>query len=167
MINKAYLILGGNMGNRAAMLANAEQLLTEERITISASSSVYETAPWQMNGCDAFLNKVLVTDTDLSATALMAACLKVEEKLGRKRTEGGYSSRTIDVDILFFNDEVIVSPNLHIPHPRLHLRKFVLKPLLEVAANHLHPLLKKKISELYEQCEDQGEVTLYKSGATN
>lgn len=161
MINRSYLILGGNMGNRAASIETAEKKLSESGVKIVAGSKVYETAPWHMESCESFLNKVIKVETNYSAEELMRLCLHTEEEMGRLRKSGAYESRIIDIDILFFNDEITETDQLHIPHPRLHLRRFVLVPLSEIDPQLLHPVLKKTARQLLLECADEGEVHLY------
>ncbi len=157
-MNCAYLILGGNLGNRAALIEQAEKMLSEKGVTIVKTSSLFETAPWQMEYAGSFLNKVLEVNTDLSAQQLMRVCLEIEKKQGRTRTASGYVSRSMDIDILFFNDEVIKDESVEIPHPRLHLRRFVLVPMNELNPHFVHPALNKTISQLLNDCEDTGDV---------
>ena len=157
-MNIAYLILGGNLGNRAANIRKAEILLEQRGVLITDSSPVYETAPWNMENCADFLNKVIQVTTKKSAHELLETCLKIEEEFGRLRDQGKYLSRAIDLDILFFNKEIVNTPQLTLPHPRLHERKFVLTPLEAIAPDFFHPILKKNIRELLRECPDKLEV---------
>jgi 2-amino-4-hydroxy-6-hydroxymethyldihydropteridine diphosphokinase len=116
-------------------------------------SSIYETAAWGMENQEAFLNQVLEIETNLNPDELLQSILQIEEGLGRKR-ELKYGPRTIDIDILFFNDQVIDQEGLKIPHPQLQNRRFVLVPLNEIASNKIHPIFKKTISQLLAECPD-------------
>ena len=159
-MSKAYLLIGGNIGDRVAYLQKAKQLIEQEVGSITNYSKLYETAAWGIEDQEAFLNQVLVVETDLEADDLLNALLKIEESLGRKRTIK-FGARTIDLDILLFNNEVINNTNLKIPHPALPDRRFALVPLNEIAPDLLHPQLNKTISNLLEDCKDTLPVTEY------
>ena len=106
-----------------------------------------------------FFNQVAQVKTSLSAEKLLSLLLQLEKDLGRERRDtGGYASRTIDIDILFFNDEIIKKEGLQVPHPRLPLRRFALRPLCEIAPDLMHPVLKKTVRELLRECPDTSEV---------
>ena len=104
------------------------------------------------------INQVVVVNTEKDAEEVMQSCLKIEVNLGRKRTTQGYGARTIDIDVLFVNDEVIETESLVLPHPRMHLRKFALFPLVELIPDFIHPTFQKSIQELLLICEDNSEV---------
>jgi 2-amino-4-hydroxy-6-hydroxymethyldihydropteridine diphosphokinase len=157
-MNVAYLLLGGNLGKRVENLSLAQKFLTNEGLNILTASSIFETAPWGMNSTTYFLNKVIGVECNLSVMELLNTCLKVEKMMGRQRSSEHYQSRIIDIDILFFNDEVILTEELKVPHPRLHERRFVLVPLSEIAPKFVHPVLKKTTEELLQICKDQLEV---------
>ncbi len=156
-MNEAYLLTGGNMGNVKQTLEKANELISKNIGTIVCRSSLYRTAAWGITSQDDFLNQVLKVETTLEAPELMERILDVEHQLGRQRTEK-YGPRTIDIDILFYNDAVIDIDNLEIPHPRMQYRKFVLEPLNEIAPGMVHPVLKKTVQELLTECEDRLEV---------
>jgi 2-amino-4-hydroxy-6-hydroxymethyldihydropteridine diphosphokinase len=111
-----------------------------------------------MENASEFLNKVVEVETKLDPHELLECCLNVEKRLGRTRTSATCESRTIDIDILFFNTEVTQSPSLTIPHPRMHLRRFALLPMMEINADYQHPSLQKTIKELVNICTDTTEV---------
>ena len=120
-------------------------------------SSIYETAAWGKTDQAAFLNQAIVLETSLDAPTLMRQLLTLEEQMGRVRIER-YGSRTIDIDILFFNEDVIRLPWLAIPHPEVANRRFALAPMDEIAADYVHPILQKTIHELLTQCPDKLDV---------
>jgi 2-amino-4-hydroxy-6-hydroxymethyldihydropteridine diphosphokinase len=152
-MNGIYVIIGGNLGNRAKSLAVCCIELEKNLGGIIQFSSIYETASWGNEQLPAYLNQVLFIKTNYSPQQALSICMKIEESMGRIREEK-WASRIIDIDILFFNDEVIEEKSLTIPHPFLHQRNFVLLPLLEIAPNLIHPILKKSIAVLYKNCND-------------
>jgi 2-amino-4-hydroxy-6-hydroxymethyldihydropteridine diphosphokinase len=157
VMNKAYLLTGGNMGDREARLKQAEQLLNEHCGKVTASSLLYETAAWGKTDQPSFLNQALELSTMLNAKQLIRKILKLEKIMGRERKEK-YGPRIIDIDILLFNDEVFDIPFLKVPHPELQNRRFALLPLNEIASNTVHPILKKTIKQLLKDCPDTLEV---------
>ena len=161
MLKKVFLGLGSNLGDRLENISTATRLVGDHVGRITASSSLYETEPWGFESDNKFINKVICISTPLSPAALLGRLLMIEAKLGRLRCEGKYVSRTIDIDILFYGDEIVDDDVLHIPHPRLHERRFVLVPLNEIAPGLMHPLLKKNVSSLSEECCDQSDVIPY------
>jgi 2-amino-4-hydroxy-6-hydroxymethyldihydropteridine diphosphokinase len=159
-MNGVYLGIGGNKGNRAQLLAKAQRLIASHIGRITSQSSLYETAAWGNTKQANFLNQVLKVETKLNAPQCMQACLDIEKELGRTRNQK-WESRTMDLDILFFNNEIIKTKSLIVPHPHLHERNFVLAPLCEIAPHFLHPVLRKKIFTLYRNATDQLEVKIY------
>lgn len=149
----AYLLLGSNLGDRAALLHQARARLAATAGIIEAESSLYETAAWGREDQPAFLNQALAVRTALSPADLLAACLATEQQAGRERRER-WGSRTLDVDILFFGEEIIATPTLCVPHPRLATRRFVLVPLAEIAGSLRHPQLSETIDALLARCPD-------------
>ena len=133
-LTTAYLALGSNVGERLEQMRSALQLLEVEGVAIVAASPVYQNRAIGMGDADPFLNAVVEVQTELEAETLLDACLAVENKLGRVRT-GGWSPRTIDIDVLIFGDTSIKTERLHLPHPRIAERDFVLKPLADIAPN--------------------------------
>ncbi len=155
-MNEAYLCLGGNLGNCTETFAKAVKLLERQAIRVSKYSSIYISGAWGMEKAPDFYNQVIAIKTNYSASQLMQILLETEKKLGREREQTDtYQSRPIDIDILFFNADLIQNPELEVPHPRLHLRRFVLEPLNEIAPGLIHPTFKKTISQLLEICEDK------------
>ena len=156
-----YVSLGSNLGDRLQYLKGAIGRIEEaEKISIKKLSSVYETQPVGYENQGWFLNLVLEVETSLDPLSLLDHLLSIEDQLGRKREEK-WGPRSIDVDILLYNNQVVDSERLTIPHPRMHKRKFVLILLAQIAPQLLHPLLKKSMSELIENCEDKSVVKLY------
>ena len=152
-MNKVYLLIGGNMGDRMANLGLAIKAIEKEIGPIQNASSIYETAAWGNTQQPDFLNQALLIHTQLDALSLMTVLLNIEKKMGRERSIP-MGPRTIDLDIIYFNEEVINQPNLVIPHPRLAERKFVLLPLAELAPTFLHPVFKKSNASLLKDCGD-------------
>jgi 2-amino-4-hydroxy-6-hydroxymethyldihydropteridine diphosphokinase len=152
-MHTAFLLIGGNLGDRFMNLQTAAQLVEEHCGDIISVSSVYETEAWGFTDQPAFLNQVLVLETEMEPEALMQELLGIEEELGRIR-EQKMGPRHIDIDILLLDDMARLSPSLTIPHPSLHLRRFALVPLNEVAPTQKHPLLHKTIGELLTDCPD-------------
>lgn len=156
-MNNVFLILGGNLGERKKNLDEAISLLGKKAGNVKRFSSVYETQPWGVKDQPHYFNQVIEMLTDLSAQGLMTELLQIEKKMGRVR-EKKYGSRTIDIDILFFNDAIINTESLTVPHPRLHERRFVLEPMNEIAHELMHPILQKTIAELLTETTDESVV---------
>lgn len=159
-MNQAYLLTGGNMGDRRENLSKAFDYINEECGLVINASSIYETAAWGKNDQPSFLNQVVKIETALTPLQLLKTILAIEKKIGRVRLEK-YGPRIIDIDILLFNDEVHQLPALKIPHPQLPNRRFVLVPLAEIAPFFMHPVLKKTIAELLAICPDKLEVSAF------
>ena len=156
-MNKIFLIVGGNLGNRKKNLQTAATFIDEQVGAIIQSSKIYETEPWGLTDQPAFYNQVHLVKSRLDAQTIIDDILKIEEKMGRVRTIKN-AARIIDIDILFFNEEIINEPNLVVPHREIPNRRFVLMPLNEIAPLMIHPVLKKNISELLSTCKDQLKV---------
>ncbi len=158
-MNEAYLCLGGNLGNCAETFTKTKELLVTANIVIISKSSIYKSEAWGMKNVPDFYNQVLHVKTVLEPEVLLEELLGIEKQLGRERRfEGGYESRNIDIDILFFNSRIIEKRHLYIPHPNMQARRFVLEPLHEIAPNFVHPILKKTVSQLLNECGDKGKV---------
>ena len=156
-MNKAYLLIGGNLGDRMQNLETARQLIDEHCGTITNTSSIYETEAWGKNDQPAFLNQVVELETKYNAKQLIRRILKTEKNMGRVRKEK-YGPRIIDIDILLFNDEQHNYPFLNVPHPELHNRRFALVPLAEIAPDAVHNVFNKTISQLLEESKDDLSV---------
>lgn len=152
-MNVAYLLTGGNTGNRLQYLNKAVAEIKKHCGTILSKSSVYETAAWGIKEQNSFLNQALKLSTVLFPQELLDCLLQIEENLGRIRIEK-YGPRIIDIDILLFNDDVIDARNLKIPHPELSNRRFALQCLNDVAPNIVHPVSKKTIAQILKECTD-------------
>ena len=159
-MNTAYLLTGGNLGERVHNLAMARELVEAQTGNIIAASSLYETAAWGNTDQPAFLNPAIMIETPLNARQLIRRILKIEKKMGRVREEK-YGPRLIDIDILLFNNEKHNYQFLKLPHPEMQNRRFALLPLAEIAPEIIHPVLKKTITELLQECKDELEVKKY------
>lgn len=156
-MNKIFLITGANIGDRKENLQTAAILIEEKIGIIIRSSSIYETEAWGNNDQPAFYNQVHIIESKFSAEEIMSEILKIEKQMGRIRTIKN-AKRIIDIDILFFNDEIIYLPNLMVPHTEISNRRFVLMPLNELAPGLIHPVLKQSINELLSTCKDTLKV---------
>ncbi|WP_242920379.1 2-amino-4-hydroxy-6-hydroxymethyldihydropteridine diphosphokinase [Pontibacter liquoris] len=157
---KLYLLLGGNLGNRTLYLQQARESIAAQVGPIKQSSQLYQTAAWGKTDQPAFLNQVLEVDTALTPEQVLQSINRIEHELGRERQEH-WGARVIDIDILFYDELVLQTQRLTIPHPQLHLRRFTLLPLAEIAPELVHPVLGKSIRSLLEACPDQLEVQVY------
>ncbi|MDR0363780.1 MAG: 2-amino-4-hydroxy-6-hydroxymethyldihydropteridine diphosphokinase [Bacteroidales bacterium] len=157
-MNEAILLLGGNEGDRYENLKKAVTLIEKNAGVVQRQSSIYESEPWGFETDKFFLNMIVIIDTKLSPETLLQEIHKIEKRLGRKRVGKEYASRTIDIDILFYNDEIIALPTLQIPHPRLHERMFTLAPLCEISSEKKHPVFQKNMTTLLRDCRDTLKV---------
>lgn len=155
--NRAYLLIGGNLGNRQQLLAAAITLIAAQCGTIVQCSSVYETEAWGLTEQPLFLNQAVALDTVLQPEQLLQALLRIELQLGRQRKEK-YGPRLMDIDILLFGNAVVEAPALVIPHPHMASRRFVLAPLAELIPQYVHPVLQKTIQDLLARCPDPLQV---------
>jgi 2-amino-4-hydroxy-6-hydroxymethyldihydropteridine diphosphokinase len=161
--NKAFLSLGTNMPNRETHLKECLINLSSNDITVTKKSGIYETESWGYRD-SSYLNMCIEIETDLSAFELLTTAQTIEKQMGRAqksiraKDKVIYSARNIDIDILFFNREIIQTPELTVPHQKLQERMFVLKPLNEIASEFIHPVTDQRISDLYEACKDDLSV---------
>lgn len=154
-MNKAYLGIGGNQGDRRKNLTDCIALLRDKVGNVAQISSVYETAAWGNENQPGFYNQVVLVETDLFPEQLLTTVLEIEASLGRVRKGKKWGERTMDIDILFYNNEVYESPNLNIPHPYIAQRNFVLIPLNELTSEYIHPVLKCSVLELLNNSQDK------------
>ena len=159
-MNKAYLLTGGNMGDRLLNLELAKKEIAIQCGKVTQASSLYETAAWGNTNQPSFLNQALEIKTLLNAKQLIRCILKIEKMMGRTRKEK-YGPRIIDIDILLFNTGIYDYTFLKIPHPELQNRRFALLPLAEIAEEMIHPVFNKTIARLLNECTDELEVKKY------
>lgn len=158
---EVYLLTGSNIEPRMSFLKKASEMLEKQVGIINKQSAIYESEPWGFNADIPFLNQVIVVTTKWSPEELLKNILKIEQNLNRTRGASGYTSRTIDIDILYFGNRIFNANNLTIPHARMHERKFTLIPLAEIAGNFLHPVLRLSNRELLARSKDKVKVWLY------
>lgn len=156
------LLLGSNLGDKVKILKEARNEISSRIGKITRCSSLYTTEPWGFLSDDDFINQVVVVHSLLSPQEALEEALAIESLLGRVRKSSisRYTSRAIDIDILFCDHLIIDTPELQIPHPRLTERRFVLEPLNEILPNFIHPILYKTITECLNECPDKCKVTL-------
>ena len=159
----SFILLGSNMGNREELLNEAIEHIELRCGRVVLKSSLYESEPWGFDADVYFLNQAIAIESVLSPHDLLKELLTIEAELGRKRKENhiGYESRPIDLDIIYYDDIINNDEDLILPHPRLHLRRFVLMPICEIAPDFIHPILQETNSGLLERCEDHSEVRMY------
>ena len=145
-----YLSLGSNLGDRLENITEALVFIAKKVGDVTKVSDFYETMPWGFYSKSKFLNVAAEVVTNLQPLNLLSITQEIEKEIGRKEksVNGVYKDRMIDIDILFYEHQIIESPDLTIPHPLLHKRQFVLQPLAEIAPDFVHPVLKKTIREL-------------------
>ncbi len=154
-----YLLTGSNLGNRKVNLGKAKSMINARIGNILSLSAVYETEPWGFTEeTNSFYNQAMKVSTLLSPIELLDELLNIEKEMGRERKIHKYEPREIDIDILFYNDQLIETERLIIPHPKMHLRRFTLAILQEIAPDFIHPALKKDINTLLKECIDKNWV---------
>ena len=158
---KLFVSIGSNMGERGKNIK--EVILRLKILGRIKCSSLYETAPWGNLKQPDFLNAVCIIETDREILDIFSFIRSIEDALGRKRGEK-WGQRTIDIDILFYGDIIMNSSDLIIPHPYIPARRFVLVPLNEIASSFVHPVLKKTVNQMLNECKDEGEVKKWKIG---
>jgi len=159
--HSTIILLGGNKPETLDLFNDAEEIIGNSFGKIINHSSIYKSTPWGFKPDSDFLNKVIETETYLNPEEQIDILLFIEKRLGRiPKVSTGFESRCIDLDILFIDDLEIETPELTVPHPHLHKRRFTLVPLNEKWHYKIHPTLKKTVQELLQICQDKGEVTL-------
>ncbi len=156
-----YLLLGSNLGDREELLNTAREQIEKWIGTIVKTSLIYETEAWGIEDQPEFLNQVLEIETELKPIEVLDKIGIIEKEMGRRRYQK-WGTRIIDIDILYFDDEVIETEELIIPHPENPNRKFVLVPMVEIAPDLVHPTLSLSQEELLDRCKDPLEVKLFK-----
>lgn len=167
MSNQVYILLGGNQGDVKETFIRARSLIGEQAGEIAAQSPLYQTEPWGFDADELFFNQVLLLKTPLAPEPLLDKLLEIESLLGRTRKGPGYASRIIDIDILFYNDCVMDSEHLTIPHPRMHLRNFALMPMDDLSPGFVHPLLKQTMTQLKDSSPDKHRVLVVSEKSTH
>lgn len=157
-MHQLFLGTGGNLGNKQVNFDKVYKHIQNELGTILKCSSVYESTPWGFDSNNLFWNQVLWVETLLSPIEILNRIAKIEAKFGRKRTGEVYTSREMDIDILYFDDLVLDTETLTIPHPQIANRLFVLIPLAEIAPDLVHPVLQLSGVEMLNVCEDKSEI---------
>jgi 2-amino-4-hydroxy-6-hydroxymethyldihydropteridine diphosphokinase len=160
-MNVAYLLIGGNLGDRLGYLKEAIKKISSQCGVIKQTSAIYESEAWGYLNQPNYLNQAIELQTEFDPHDLLNRILLIEDSMGRTR-EQIYGPRTIDIDILYFNDTVIKDSVLTIPHPRIAERQFVLIPMNEIASMHYDPDIKMTINEILSICKDNLNVTLHK-----
>lgn len=155
---KLYILLGGNLGDKQQFFSEARTLLSKQLGPITAQSAIYETEPWGFESKDMFWNQALEIETALSPAEVLYKTQLIERELGRIRKANLYESRVIDIDILFYADQIVQTETLAVPHPRIQERKFALVPLCEIAPELIHPVFLKSIRQLLDECRDSLKV---------
>ena len=159
-MNTVYIQLGSNIGERKSFITKSMHKVEDDIGKIITASSIFETTAWGNENQNNFLNSVIEIKTPFDAFTILQKSQEIENNLGRKRSDK-WGERTIDIDILFYNNKIINTKELTIPHPLIQKRKFVLVPLSEIAPNYKHPILKKNISTLLSECKDTQKVLDY------
>lgn len=159
-MKKTFLSLGTNLGDKKKNLSRAVSYINNSIGHIIEISGIYETEPWGFETEDKFMNMAVEVLTSLKPLIVLEKCFEIEAKIGRERDDTkGYSSRVIDIDILFYDDVIESEPELTLPHPHIHTRRFVLEPLNEIAPTYEHPMIGACISDLLSECPDMSMVT--------
>lgn len=157
---KVYLSIGTNIGDKKQNLEKAINLLNELCGKVIKQSKVYETVAWGFKSKKIFYNNVIELNTELTPIILLSKIQQIENKLGRIKSTNGYTDRVIDIDILFYENEIIDTENLKIPHPLLQERNFVLYPMVEINAKFIHPILKRTVKYLKQTCIDSSKIVV-------
>ncbi len=158
MTTEVFLGIGGNLGSRISNIEKTVKLISEKIAEPQKISSIYISEPWGFKHSKYFTNAVVRLETDLTPGRLLLAIKEIEAEMKRIKTKGVYEGRTMDIDILFYGDKVFSETHLQVPHEKLQDRLFVLLPLNEIAPDLEHPVLKKSITRLLENCNDKSKI---------
>ena len=159
-MKQTVLLLGSNIDNRFDLLASASSLITARIGQLAAASSIYESDPWGYDSKNSFLNQAVLIKTNFSPEKVLETCLSIEAKLGRTRLKNKtYADRNIDIDVLLYEELIICTDNLEIPHPRMHQRRFCMEPLAEIAPNWVVPTFQKTTSQVLALCSDPSKIS--------
>lgn len=158
MCDSVFLGLGGNHDNSEELLKIALRKIGELATKIVATSSFYQTPPWGFEADNDFINCVVEIKYKGQPVELLEALNAIEKEMGRIRTGEGYTSRPMDIDILYFGNQIINSNKLEVPHPRMYHRNFVMYPLHEIAPDWIDPQFKTSVAELFKQCKDDSQI---------
>lgn len=157
-MKQIFLGIGTNLGNREENLHAAMIRISETIGSIVSTSSVYETEPWGFKSTNMFLNMIVEIESSLSPYEILDSIKAIEKEQGRIRTESQYTSRIIDIDILFYGNRILETSDLMVPHPRLQSRKFVLLPMNELSSGFIHPVLMKDMKTLLLETSDETRI---------
>jgi 2-amino-4-hydroxy-6-hydroxymethyldihydropteridine diphosphokinase len=158
-LHKVYLSTGSNIGDRLNTLHKAKSDIERYMGAVKSESSIYESEAWGFESEQNFLNQILLIESRLSPKELLNAIARIENEHGRVRTNSSfYTSRTLDIDIVFYDDAIICEENIEIPHAKLHERLFVLLPLVEIAPDLRHPVFHYTVKEMLDRCKDTGKI---------
>lgn len=158
-MNKVYLLLGTNEGDRQGHLNQALEAIAQKCGNVLKRSSLYQTAAWGLKEQADFLNQALIIETNIAPSQLLTELKEIEKETGRVKTVK-WGPRVIDIDILFYGQDIVNLPDLTIPHPFIPQRRFTLAPLNEIAPGYIHPVLNQTIASLLETCPDTSKVTM-------
>ena len=159
-MKQTVLLLGSNIDNRLDLLASAKSLIIAQIGQLVAASSIYESDPWGYESKNPFLNQAILIRTNFDPEKVLETCLSIEAELGRTRLKNKtYADRNIDIDILLYEELIISTENLEIPHPRMHQRRFCMEPLTEIAPNWIVPTFQKTTSQVLALCSDHSKIS--------
>lgn len=158
--NEVVILLGANLGDKKAMFSQVETYITQHIGDCIKKSAIYASKAWGYQSNNEFYNQVLVVETEYSAHDVLLRCQAIENKCGRVHHEKAeYEDRPIDIDILYYNNDIVDTDDLVIPHPLLQERRFTLEPLCEILPDYVHPIYLKTNAQLLKECTDKGIVT--------